>query len=162
MTSAELFSGQYENDQLLQCGCYAEISVRNPLSGQEFIELESLKTNTMHSDLITRTAECRTGIFSEHTGIWRSFPVCGKSGRRETDGGGKPRISANRKRRNPSSCRCFYQTASDYAEWTSDSEKLLPILAERAHQLLHRRIRIHTGETTSQEAIVIRQKLSEI
>ena len=37
------FSGQYENDQLLQCGCYAEISVRNPLSGQEFIELESLK-----------------------------------------------------------------------------------------------------------------------
>ena len=37
------FSGQYENDQLLQCGCYAEISVRNPLSAQEFIELESLK-----------------------------------------------------------------------------------------------------------------------
>ena len=37
------FSSQYENYQLLQCGCYAEFSVRNRLSSQESVELESLK-----------------------------------------------------------------------------------------------------------------------
>lgn len=37
------FSSQYENYQLLQCGCYAELSVRNRLSSQESVELESLK-----------------------------------------------------------------------------------------------------------------------
>lgn len=37
------FSSQYENYQLLQCGCYAELSLRNHLSSQESVELESLK-----------------------------------------------------------------------------------------------------------------------
>lgn len=37
------YSSQYENYQLLQCGCYAEISVRNPLSRRNTIDLESLK-----------------------------------------------------------------------------------------------------------------------
>lgn len=37
------FSSQYENYQLLQCGCYAELSVRSHLSSQESVELESLK-----------------------------------------------------------------------------------------------------------------------
>lgn len=37
------YSSQYENYQLLQCGCYAEISVRNPLSRRNAIDLESLK-----------------------------------------------------------------------------------------------------------------------
>lgn len=37
------FSSQYENYQLLQCGCYAELSLRNRLSSQECVELESLK-----------------------------------------------------------------------------------------------------------------------
>lgn len=37
------FSGRYENYQLLQCGCYAELSVRNHLSSQDAIELDSLK-----------------------------------------------------------------------------------------------------------------------
>lgn len=37
------FSSQYANYQLLQCGCYAEISVRNRLSSQESVELDSLK-----------------------------------------------------------------------------------------------------------------------
>lgn len=37
------FSSQYENYQLLQCGCYAEISVRSRLSSQESVELDSLK-----------------------------------------------------------------------------------------------------------------------
>ncbi len=37
------FSSQYENYQLLQCGCYAELSVRNRLSSQDAVELDSLK-----------------------------------------------------------------------------------------------------------------------
>lgn len=37
------FSSQYENYQLLQCGCYAEISVRSHLSSRESVELDSLK-----------------------------------------------------------------------------------------------------------------------
>ena len=37
------FSSQYANYQLLQCGCYAELSVRSHLSSQESVELESLK-----------------------------------------------------------------------------------------------------------------------
>ena len=37
------FSEQYANYQLLQCDCYAEISVRNPASQQEVIEVDSLK-----------------------------------------------------------------------------------------------------------------------
>ena len=37
------FSSQYENYQLLQCGCYAEISVRNRLSSRESVDLELLK-----------------------------------------------------------------------------------------------------------------------
>ena len=37
------FSNQYENYQLLQCGCYAELSVRNRLSSQDAVELDSLK-----------------------------------------------------------------------------------------------------------------------
>ena len=37
------FSDQYANYQLLRCGCYAEISARNPISSQESVELEELK-----------------------------------------------------------------------------------------------------------------------
>lgn len=37
------FSDQYANYQLLRCGCYAEISARNPISSQETVELEELK-----------------------------------------------------------------------------------------------------------------------
>lgn len=37
------FSDEYINYQLLQCGCYAEVSLRNPISGKEHIELEELK-----------------------------------------------------------------------------------------------------------------------
>ena len=37
------FSSQYENYQLLQCGCYAELSVSSSLSSQESVELDSLK-----------------------------------------------------------------------------------------------------------------------
>ena len=37
------FSSQYENYQLLQCGCYAELSVSSDLSSQESVELDSLK-----------------------------------------------------------------------------------------------------------------------
>ena len=35
--------GQDDELQLLQCGCYAELSVRSHLSSQETVELESLK-----------------------------------------------------------------------------------------------------------------------
>lgn len=38
-----VFSSQYENYQLLQCGCYAEISVRNRLSSRQSVDLETLK-----------------------------------------------------------------------------------------------------------------------
>lgn len=37
------FSDKYANYQLLQCGCYAELSVRNRLSSQDSVELEDLK-----------------------------------------------------------------------------------------------------------------------
>lgn len=37
------FSSSYANFQLLPCGCSAELSVRNPLSGEESVELDSLK-----------------------------------------------------------------------------------------------------------------------
>lgn len=37
------FSDKYANYQLLQCGCYAELSVRNRLASQESVELEDLK-----------------------------------------------------------------------------------------------------------------------
>ena len=37
------FSDKYENYQLLQCGCYAELSVRNHLSSQDAVELDSLR-----------------------------------------------------------------------------------------------------------------------
>ena len=37
------FSDQYANYQLLRCGCYAEISARNPISSRETVELEELK-----------------------------------------------------------------------------------------------------------------------
>lgn len=37
------FSDQYANYQLLQCDCYAEMSIQDPISQQETIELESLK-----------------------------------------------------------------------------------------------------------------------
>lgn len=37
------FSSQYENYQLLQCGCYAELSVSSSLSSQESVELDSLR-----------------------------------------------------------------------------------------------------------------------
>ncbi|HJD47394.1 MAG TPA: LysR family transcriptional regulator [Candidatus Mediterraneibacter norfolkensis] len=37
------FSDKYANYQLLQCGCYAELSVRNRLSSQDSVDLEDLK-----------------------------------------------------------------------------------------------------------------------
>lgn len=37
------FSESYTNYELMKCGCYAEISTNNPLSGQEFVVLEQLK-----------------------------------------------------------------------------------------------------------------------
>ncbi len=37
------FSDKYANYQLLQCGCYAELSVRNRFSAQDSVELEDLK-----------------------------------------------------------------------------------------------------------------------
>lgn len=37
------FSDQYTNYQLLRCGCYAELSVRNRLADQDSVELDSLK-----------------------------------------------------------------------------------------------------------------------
>lgn len=37
------FSEQYVNYQLLKCGCYAEISVRNPLADKDALELDELK-----------------------------------------------------------------------------------------------------------------------
>ena len=36
------FSDKYANYQLLQCGCYAELSVRNRLAAQDSVELEDL------------------------------------------------------------------------------------------------------------------------
>ena len=37
------FSDKYANYQLLRCGCYAELSLQNPLSQQEQVSLENLK-----------------------------------------------------------------------------------------------------------------------
>ena len=37
------FSDAYVNYNLLQCGCYAEISTHNPLSGRQSVQLEELK-----------------------------------------------------------------------------------------------------------------------
>ena len=37
------FSDKYANYELLRCGCWAELSVRNHLAGQESVELDELK-----------------------------------------------------------------------------------------------------------------------
>ena len=37
------FSDEYVNFQLLQCGCYVELSKRNPMSGKKYVCLEDLK-----------------------------------------------------------------------------------------------------------------------
>ena len=37
------FSEEYVNFQLLSCGCYAELSVQNPLSAGQSVQLEELK-----------------------------------------------------------------------------------------------------------------------
>ena len=37
------FSEEYVNFQLLSCGCYAELSVQNPLSAEQSVQLEELK-----------------------------------------------------------------------------------------------------------------------
>ena len=37
------FSDSYENLELMQCGCYVELSTYNKLSGQEQVQLEQLK-----------------------------------------------------------------------------------------------------------------------
>ena len=37
------FSEQYMNYQLMQCGCFAELSIRNPLAIRESLSLEELK-----------------------------------------------------------------------------------------------------------------------
>ena len=37
------FSDKYANFQLLKCGCYAELSVRSPLTEQESVTMEELK-----------------------------------------------------------------------------------------------------------------------
>ena len=37
------FSDTYVNFELMQCGCYAEISIQNPLSKKDFVSLEELK-----------------------------------------------------------------------------------------------------------------------
>ncbi len=38
------FSDEYVNFELLQCDCYAELSVRNPLSNKEFVTLKDLRS----------------------------------------------------------------------------------------------------------------------
>lgn len=38
------FSDDYVNYPLLSCGCYAELSVQNPLSGQKSVQLQDLKS----------------------------------------------------------------------------------------------------------------------
>lgn len=37
------FSEEYVNEQMISCGCYAELSTRNHLSSQEFVALEDLR-----------------------------------------------------------------------------------------------------------------------
>ena len=37
------FSDTYMNYELMKCGCYAELSVNNPLSKQEYVQIEELK-----------------------------------------------------------------------------------------------------------------------
>lgn len=37
------FSEEYENRLLSQCGCYAELSLHHPLSGEKFVQLEQLR-----------------------------------------------------------------------------------------------------------------------
>lgn len=37
------FSDAYVNDELMQCGCYAEISANNPISAQSRVQIEELR-----------------------------------------------------------------------------------------------------------------------
>ena len=125
------FSDTYVNFELTQCGCCAEISRSNPLSGKKFVRLEELKR--LPCILISsREQQDAEQEYYQHTlgfGGNYLFADSLEKGRR---------LSAHRKRGYSAACRRFHLQASDLSGRASDYAQLLCFLAEGAGELLYR------------------------
>ena len=135
------FSDVYVNDELMQCGCYAELSIHDPLAAQDKVSVEELRRLPCILIASAQQQDTEQGVLSAHAGIRRQLSVCGRSGGRTADGHQRPRLSAGGGRRHPACGKCLYPAAPAVSKRRADQTQLLRVLEKGADERAYRDIR---------------------
>ena len=89
------FSDAYVNDELAQCGLWAEVSLPPRSPGRLGPGRRGgAAGDALHPDLLPGGAERGAGVLPEHIGLRRQLPLCGQPGGGPPAGGGQPGLPA--------------------------------------------------------------------